>query len=602
MKKTVFIALIAMVLSACGGGGGGSESGSGSSGSGGLATTTGSQITGVAATGRLMVQNTPVVAMDRNGKTATGSVNANGQYSIDWSGLTFPVMLKATENGITLYSIAVSSTEAAGKININQLTHMAVVGLLGDGTPAEIETKFKATDITKLTADLLKESALSAMSKLSDDVLLQAGLSRSSLRDVRTQSDFQVGVREDKLLDQLTPNISGGKVTLAGVVSIPAFADAVVSTASNFPSLTGFSWCINTPDTVVYSTKDVVVYGINNVTNSEKLLAARTIQRALDEIKVQLQITVPNSGIGIDGTNKIAACIDGTHSKDAQGSLNEINTASLATNLAAGQTASDWAKTLKHEMVHAVQAGLLQTQHQNSILPMWFTEGMASYMADQEIVDTVDNMTKWSTATNGCVPTTVNWGGQATSCPISNFGLIYRGYTSIFAALFDTTNFGGGGNALSKLRDLHIALKGSSGLWSDGSAQTAFQTAFDTLALKSPANATVTLASIQTDSGWKSMVTPYFEHSTVAFAVNGATNLQGMAVTLAGDAGNSLGFTNTITNNSGKLNLRRATGDLNFFVQNGATAYQSPNAFRWNGIDKTISFTFDSNWKAVSIN
>ena len=597
---------MAFALTACGGSGGGATNATSTGGdsTGGDSTTSvanGSQITGIAAIGRWMAQNTPVVAIDRSGKTANGSVNATGQYSIDWSGLTFPILLKATENGASLYSVAVSNTEASGKVNINQLTHMAVVGLLGDGTPAEIDAKFKAVDPTKLTADLLKESALSAMSKLPDNVLLKTGLTRSSLRDVRTQSDFQVSVREDKLLDQLTPSMSGGKVTLAGVASIPAFADAVVSTA-NYPWQTGFSWCTNTTGTVVYSTKDIVVYGVNGVANAEKLLAARTTQRALDEIKAQLQITVSGSGIGIDGTNKIAVCVDKTHAKDAQGSLNEINTSSLDTTLNSGASVSDWTKVLKHELVHTVQAGLLNTKHQNAVLPLWFTEGMATYLADQEIVDTVDYMAKWSTAMNGCVPTTVNYGGQTTTCPITNFGVIYRGYGAVFAALFDTTNYGGGGNALSKLRDLHIALQGSNGLWTDGSAQTAFQTAFDALALKSPAGATVTLSSIQTDAGWKSMVTPYFEHNTVTFSVVGATNLQGMAVTLANSADNSVGFTDTITNNSGKLNLRRASGDLNFFVQNGTTPYQAPNIFRWNGADKSINFTFDSNWKAVSLN
>jgi hypothetical protein len=602
IPKTILTTTMAAVLTACGGGGGGGVSGS----TGGDSTTpvaNGSQITGIAAIGRWMAQNTPVVAIDRNGKTANGSVNATGQYSIDWSGLTFPVLLKATENGISLYSLAVSSTEATGKVNINQLTHMAVVGLLGNGTPAEIESQFKAADpATKLTAELLKESALNGMSKLSDDVLLKTGLTRSSLRDVRTLSDFQVNVREDKLLDQLTPSMSAGKVTLTGVPNIPTFSDAVASTASNFPSLSSFSWCSNTTDTVVYTTKDTVIYGVNAVTNAEKLLAARTTQRALDEIKAQLKITVPGSGIGIDGTNKIAVCIDGTHSKDAQGSLRDINTSSLATALNSGGSISDWTKTLKHEMVHTVQAGLLNTQHQNTVLPLWFTEGMATYIADQEILDTVDIMAKWSIAMNSCVPTTVNYYGQTTTCPITNFGTIYRGYGAVFAALFDTADFGGGGNPLSKLRDMHFALQESKGLWAEGTAQIAFQAAFDALGLKSPSGATLTLSSIQTDSGWKSMVTPYFVHNTINFTVNGVTNLQGMAVTLANDADTSVGFTDVVANNSGKLNLRRAFGDLNFFVQNGATPYQAPNVFRWNGVDKSINFTFDSNWKAVSLN
>ena len=495
-----------------------------------------------------------------------------------------------------MYSVVVNSTEAAGKININQLTHLAVVGLLGDGTSAEIESRFK-TDTTKLTIELLKESALSAMSHLPESVLMTTGLTRSSLRDVRTQANFQVGVREDKLLDQLRPTVSGDKVTLTGFTNLPSFSDAVASISSNLPALSGFSWCSGTTDQVVYTTKDIVVYGVNGVSNDEKLLAARATQRALDEIKAQLEIAVPGTGIGIDGTNKIAVCIDGTHAKDAQGSLNEINTASLATNLAVGQTATDWAQTLKHEMVHTVQAGLLKTQHQNSILPLWFTEGMASYLADQEIIDTVDNMTKWSAATNGCVPTTVNWGGQATSCPIGNFGLIYRGYTSIFAALFDSTDFGGGGNPLYKLRDLITALQGKNSSWFTGD----FQTAFDALALKSPANSNVTLASIQSDSGWKSMVTPYLGHNTVTFTVNGANDLQGMALIFSDDSNRSVSFTDVIVNNAGKLNLRHASGTLSFFVINGGAPYQAPTTFQW-APDASTTFTFGNTWKAVSFN
>lgn len=600
-KEMIALAIMAAAVTGCGGGAGGTAPAPNTPNSAQNTT----QITGVAATGRWMASGTPVVAIDRTGKSVSGFVDAAGQYAITWSGLSFPILLKATESGIPLYSIVVNNTEAAGKVNINQLTHLAVVGLLGDGTPADIENRFK-TDASKLTTELLKESALSAMSQLPESVLMKTGLTRSSLRDVRTQANFQIGVREDKLLDQLVPTVSGGKVTLTGLATLPAFSDAVVSNSSNFPPLSGFSWCSRTSDNVVYTTKDIVVYGVN-VSSDEKLLAARASQRALDEIKTQLDITAPGSGIGIDGTNKIAVCVDGTHEKDAQGSLKEINTASLDKTVNSGGSVGEWVQVLKHEMVHTVAAGLLNIPHQNVVLPLWFTEGMATYLADQEMLDTVDNMNVWSQEIKvdptqpACIPTTVTYYGATTNCPIMDFGNMYRGYGAIFAALFDAPSYGGGGNALTKLKDLHIALQKSSGLWADGTAQAAFAQAFDALALTAPSGEAVTLAAIQTDAGWKNLVTPYFEHNTVTFTVNGANDLRVMALTFADDFNRSVGSTDAIVNNAGRLSIRHASGSLSFFVVNGGAAYQSPAPFQWTpGVSTT--FTFGNTWKAVSFN
>lgn len=593
MKSKLFLTVIlAAALSACGGGGGDTTS---------VVSPGSSTLSGVAATGRLMVAGTPVVAMDRTGKTVRTTVDAQGQYTLDASGMSFPILLKATESDQSLYSVVANSSEATGKININQLTHMAVVGLLGDGSPSTIESEFQASDAAaKLTADLLHAAALSALSQLPESVLTASGLLRSSLRDIRTQADFQVGVAEDKLLDQLQPSLAAGKVVLGELAALSLYADAVVATKDATALAGTASLCKGTSDTLVYETKDVVVYGIHSATSDDKLRAARGTQRALDEIKAQLQLTPAAPGIGVDGTNKVAVCVDGTLAYGGTGHLNEFSISAYS-HIPSDQSASDWYKMLKHEMVHTVQAGLLGTPDQNTVLPLWFTEGMATYLADQEILDTVDNLTAWSTAMSGCVPATVSYYDQTTNCPISDFGEIYRGYGAIFASLFDSSRYGGAGNPLTKLRDLHVALAHSPGIndrWSDASAE-AFSAAFDALGLQATSgSAAVSLATLQTDAGWKALVTPYFAHNTITVTVTGASNLQGMALNALDDSGNSLSFADVIANNTtGQLSVRRVQGPAAFLVKVSDVVYQSPTAFLVPA-SGTLTLAFNSNtWK-----
>jgi glucoamylase len=94
-------------LSACGGGGGSSSGSSGSSAG---------TISGVAATGKAIADAT-VTLIDIKGKTATGTTNGNGVFTINTSGLTPPFLLAVKSNagstsGMYLYSVSDSASPA----------------------------------------------------------------------------------------------------------------------------------------------------------------------------------------------------------------------------------------------------------------------------------------------------------------------------------------------------------------------------------------------------------------------------------------------------------------------------------------------------------
>ena len=111
--------LAVLGLSACGGGGGSSSGSSGSSAG---------TISGVAATGKAIADAT-VTLIDSKGKTATGTTNGNGVFTINTSGLTPPFLLAVKSNagstsGMYLYSVSDSASPAT--INITPLTDMII--------------------------------------------------------------------------------------------------------------------------------------------------------------------------------------------------------------------------------------------------------------------------------------------------------------------------------------------------------------------------------------------------------------------------------------------------------------------------------------------
>lgn len=117
-KKAILASAVAsLLLVACGGGGGGGS---------GLPATS-STLSGTAAGGTAMVGN--VLVTDSNGITKTAAIAANGQYTIDVSGMTGPFLLKASgkvgNTTVTYYSAA-TTADLGGTVNVTPFTDLIV--------------------------------------------------------------------------------------------------------------------------------------------------------------------------------------------------------------------------------------------------------------------------------------------------------------------------------------------------------------------------------------------------------------------------------------------------------------------------------------------
>lgn len=113
---------VALMLTACGGDGGGKDD-----------PATAQTLSGTAAAGAPLAGT--VTVQDAAGTTRTTPIGANGQYSIDVSGLTPPFVLRATGNiGGRTYVIhsAAVSTDVGGTINITPLTDLIVANVAGE--------------------------------------------------------------------------------------------------------------------------------------------------------------------------------------------------------------------------------------------------------------------------------------------------------------------------------------------------------------------------------------------------------------------------------------------------------------------------------------
>ena len=133
MALLLFIVLSALALFGCGGGGG-SNSGSAPTGS--------SIVSGVASNGAAM--SGTVYLKDSMGAEKNTVIGNGGSFAITVDGMTAPFLLKAvsTDNTLTRYSFA----SASGTVNINPLTHLAVVGAVGT---SDLDTFYKSAYVSQ---------------------------------------------------------------------------------------------------------------------------------------------------------------------------------------------------------------------------------------------------------------------------------------------------------------------------------------------------------------------------------------------------------------------------------------------------------------------
>ena len=588
ISRIILTTTMAAALTACGGGSGG--------GSGTPATSTSSTVSGVAATGRAMSSGSVVVGLDSAGHTANTTVGSNGAFELNVASLSYPILIKATEGGVTLFSAIVSNAEASGKININQLTHLGVVGVLGNDTPVNIENYFKTPgNSDKVTAGTLSAAQLNAVAFLSDSVFDTSGLNRAQIGDVRTDAGFKIGQREDKLLDQLTPSTSAGKAVFVNLTSIPSLAvpTRVTSYATQFSVLFGsnVAWCNGTTDTTVYTTPDVVVYGVS-ATDQDKLDAARAAQISINEIKTQMGYTAPGSGIGFDGATKLSVCVDGSgRQSSGEANAHALGVTAMSKDIAGGLNERKWRHLVKHELFHSFQGVLVGQTDPWNVLDRWFQEGTAEFISGSDYLDTSAKVTAWQSAyekAGTCTPAKVNsYTYMTTNCQYGSEkegDVLYRAYTTPITMLFDAASYGGGGNSLTKISQLMTTIKNGA----------TFQAAFDAQLLTLPGVVNpITLADLKTSS-WATWASSYTDKTVANVTLSGVPN--GVKFMLLANPNSTrkndnIWLGDSADGSTAMVSLRYVAGPVVFRAMSTTnTMYQSPTT-------ATVTWATDVNGK-----
>ncbi|WP_375592055.1 hypothetical protein [Chitiniphilus eburneus] len=179
MKPALLAASMALLLTACGSGGGDStpDEPSGPPAASG-------NISGVAAAGAPLAGT--VTVKDANGVTRSVPVGADGQYTVDVTGLTPPFVFRADGMvGGKRYVIhsAALQTDVGGTINITPLTDLIIANIAGDLAANFFDTP----QFASLTPDALTEQTAALKARLQS---VLTGLGIESTIDL-LRSSFQ---------------------------------------------------------------------------------------------------------------------------------------------------------------------------------------------------------------------------------------------------------------------------------------------------------------------------------------------------------------------------------------------------------------------------
>jgi len=173
------------------------------------------QLSGVAAYGAPMAGAT-VTATDVNGTTKSATAANDGSYTLNVTGLTAPLLLKASGtsgDSVKEYAALVLSTPQVGETataNVTPLTHALVTMVSTDGSsPNEFAdpVKLKTVDPSKLAA------ALSNLQTALADVLADAKLD-STFDPLKTSFKADRTSAADVLLDTIKVSVSDQGVAL----------------------------------------------------------------------------------------------------------------------------------------------------------------------------------------------------------------------------------------------------------------------------------------------------------------------------------------------------------------------------------------------------
>lgn len=167
-KIALASAITSALLAGCGGGGGG----------GGAGTAAPSMLSGTVAGGAAVIGS--VIVTDSLGATKGGTIEADGHYAIDVSGMSGPFVLKASGtvgNSTVTYYSAATVADIGGTVNVTPFTNLIVSNIAGQLA----ETYFSDPDnIAKIGADITPAALAAAETALQaklEPVLAALGIS-----------------------------------------------------------------------------------------------------------------------------------------------------------------------------------------------------------------------------------------------------------------------------------------------------------------------------------------------------------------------------------------------------------------------------------------
>lgn len=163
-SKFILSAMMAAVLTACGGGDGGGATGTGTA----TAPAASPQsLTGTVAVGTALA-NAKIVVVDAKGNTASTTSDASGSYTVQLSGLTAPLLITANDPAglsLPLYSVVASTatgTSAPVVANVTPLTTAVTAQLTADGNPGSLASSAALAGVTSaaVSASVVKLNAV----------------------------------------------------------------------------------------------------------------------------------------------------------------------------------------------------------------------------------------------------------------------------------------------------------------------------------------------------------------------------------------------------------------------------------------------------------
>lgn len=169
-KLSLASALAGIFLAGCGGGGGSPET----------PIVQSTLLSGTVAGGAAVIGN--VIVTDSKGATKGGTIEADGKYSIDVSGMTGPFMLKAAgtvgNTSVTYYSAA-TAADVGGTVNVTPFTNLIVSNIAAQMAETYFSDPANIAKIgTLITPEKIAAAETALQAKL-QPVLTALGISNS---------------------------------------------------------------------------------------------------------------------------------------------------------------------------------------------------------------------------------------------------------------------------------------------------------------------------------------------------------------------------------------------------------------------------------------